>query len=98
LGVLSLWAYDGKHPGIYLREDGRGTYEENKVSGNAFAGVCVRQRGIPTVRRNKITGNGYQGVSLRDEGGGTFEDNDLRQHAWPVGHCGLSASEGQAGT
>jgi parallel beta-helix repeat protein len=73
--------HDGKQAGVYIYEDGRGTLEDNDISGNARAGVAIKTGGDPTLRRNKINRNGYEAVWIYEGGRGTIEDNDLTDNA-----------------
>ena len=70
--------HDGKASGIFVYENGRGTFENNDVFGNAYAGVEVKREADPLVRRNRIHDGKSVGISVHDNGRGTFEDNDLR--------------------
>ena len=70
--------HDGKQSGIYVYDNGRGTFEENEVWGNAHVGMAVGNGGDPVVRRNHIHGNSLTAVLVFGKSAGTFEDNDLR--------------------
>ena len=63
---------------FYIHEGGRGTLEDNDISGNlGEAGVLVRRAGNPSLRRNVIHDGKEAGVFVTDDGRGTLEDNDI---------------------
>jgi parallel beta-helix repeat protein len=60
----------GKAGGVLVHDNGRGTLEDNDISGNA-AGVGIKTGGEPTPRGNKINRNKKNaGVSVFAGGGG----------------------------
>ena len=69
--------HDGKHAGVFVFENGLGTFEDNDIFGNALAGVCISQGGNPTLRRNRIHDGLQGGVMAWENGQGTLEDNDI---------------------
>ena len=69
--------HDGKRAGVFVYEDGRGTYEDNDVFGNAHSGFVVQEGADPVVRGNRISANAYQGISVYGGGKGTYERNHL---------------------
>ena len=70
--------HDGKSAGIFVYENGRGTFEDNDVFGNANVGVEVKNEADPVLRRNRIHNGNLRGIHVWDNGRGTYEDNDLR--------------------
>jgi parallel beta-helix repeat protein len=66
---------DSREDGVYIHDDGRGTFEENQITGNRQRGVAIA--GTPTLRRNRINGNRWSGIQAWGGGGGLAEDNDL---------------------
>ncbi|CCG09408.1 Serine/threonine protein kinase [Pararhodospirillum photometricum DSM 122] len=79
--------HDGKAGGIFVYEQGRGTFEDNEVTGNASAGIEVIEGADPVVRRNQISQNAYEGIWVYNKGAGTYENNDLRNNvrgAWDI--------------
>ena len=70
-----------------MSHSGRGTLEDNDITGNAYPGVEIRNDGNPTMRGNRINRNDYQAVWIHDGGRGVVEDNDLTgnaQGAWLI--------------
>ena len=62
---------DGKTNGIYVLENGRGTFEGCTVTGNAYPGIVVQQGGDPVVRECTIARNRNHGVAVWATGRGT---------------------------
>ncbi|HMC32206.1 MAG TPA: right-handed parallel beta-helix repeat-containing protein [Candidatus Angelobacter sp.] len=75
--------HNGKSTGVYVYENGQGTFEDNDIFSNASAGVAVRSGGNPTLRRNRIHDGKQSGVYVCENGQGTFEDNDIFSNALP---------------
>lgn len=69
--------HDGKSSGIFVYENGQGTFEDNDIYGNATSGVAVRSGGNPTMRRNRIHDGKTSGVYIYENGQGIIEDNDI---------------------
>ena len=69
--------HDGKQGGVFVWEDGRGTFEDNDIFANELAGIEVKSGGDPTVQRNRIHDGKQGGVFVCEDGRGTFEDNDV---------------------
>lgn len=69
--------HDGKQSGIFVYEQGRGTFEDNEVYGNTKAGIVVTEGGDPVVRRNRIHDGKASGIFIYEQGRGTFEDNEV---------------------
>ena len=63
--------HDGKSGGVLVRDGGRGTLEDNDITGNTRAGVEIRAGGDPTLRRNQIHWNKYAAVWIYEGGRGT---------------------------
>lgn len=78
---------DGKQTGIFVYDNGRGTFEDNDIVANASAGIAVRSGATPTVRANRINRNGYEAIWIYEGGRGSFVENDLRNNkrgVWDV--------------
>jgi parallel beta-helix repeat protein len=73
--------HDGQQGGVFVYEQGLGTFEDNDVFANALAGFEVKEGGNPTVRRNRIHDGQQGGVYVWGHGLGTFEDNDVFANA-----------------
>jgi parallel beta-helix repeat protein len=74
--------HDSKSCGVLIWEDGRGTLEDNEITGNRLSGVEIKTGGNPTLRRNRINDNRGSAVFVHDRGRGVFEDdNDLTGNA-----------------
>jgi parallel beta-helix repeat protein len=73
--------HDCRGAGIFVYEDGRGTFEDNDVFANTLAGIEVRDSGDPTVRRNRIHDGKGSGILVHNNARGTFEDNDVSANA-----------------
>jgi F-box protein 11 len=82
--------HDGKEPGVFVQENGLGTFEDNDIFGNARAGVGVKEGGNPTVRGNRIHDGKQGGVFVYEHGLGTFEGNDISGNAY----SGVEVREG----
>lgn len=63
--------------GLYILDNGRGTYEENEIFGNVLAGISVKTGADPVVRRNRVFDGRESGVYIFENGRGTFEDNEV---------------------
>ncbi|MAQ95971.1 MAG: hypothetical protein CMM84_20890 [Rhodothermaceae bacterium] len=74
--------HDGKQAGVFVYEDGRGTYEDNDVFANAGAGFAVQEGADPVVRGNRIHHGKQSGVYIHTDGRGTYEDNDVFANAY----------------
>ena len=55
----------------------RGTYEDNDIFGNPFAGIEVKGKSAPIVWRNRIHDGKQAGIYLHEDAGGTYEDNQI---------------------
>ena len=73
--------HDGKDGGVFVYEEGRGTYEDNDVFGNAHSGFSVQEGSDPVVRGNRIHDCKQAGVYIHTDGRGTYEDNDVFANA-----------------
>jgi len=69
--------HNGKQAGIFVYENGQGTFEDNDIFSNALAGVEVQTGGNSTLRRNRIRDGKSAGVNVNENGQGTFEENDI---------------------
>ena len=65
--------YDGKHAGIAVSDDGKGTFVNCDLYGNRFAAIAAGTGGNPTVRNCRIHDGGQVGVWIAEGGKGTFE-------------------------
>ena len=63
---------DGKQSGIWVVENGAGTFERCTVTGNAKAGIRVETGGNPTVRECTVERNRDHGIKVWDTGLGTI--------------------------
>jgi parallel beta-helix repeat protein len=63
--------------GVYVYENGAGTFEGNDVFANKTVGFVVTTGGAPTVRNNRIHDGPNAGVYVYENGAGTFESNDI---------------------
>jgi parallel beta-helix repeat protein len=63
---------DGKNAGIWVEENGKGTFERCRVTGNAYAGIAARTGGDPAVRDCTVTGNRDHGIAVLSGGRGTI--------------------------
>ena len=75
--VRACRIHDNKQHGVYVLEQGRGTFEDNDISANTWSGVIVTSGGDPAVRACRIHDNKQHGVYVFKQGRGTFEDNDI---------------------
>ena len=73
--------HDGEQTGVFVHENGQGTFEDNDISSNAFAGVTVMTGGNPSLRRNRVNKNGHKAIWILQQGRGTYEKNDLKENA-----------------
>jgi parallel beta-helix repeat protein len=69
--------HDGNESGVFVYDEGQGTFEDNEIFGNTLGGVSVKTSGNPTVRRNRIRDGKGSGVTVYENGQGTFEDNEI---------------------
>ena len=69
--------HDNKQSGVYVHEQGRGTFEDNDISANTKNGVEVNSSGDPTIRNNKIHHNHPCGIRVPFGGGGTITGNNV---------------------
>jgi len=74
--------HDGQSSGVYVYDNGLGTFEDNEIFGNAFSGVEVKGGGNPTLRRNRIHDGKSAGVLVYDNAQGTIEDNEISDNAF----------------
>ena len=74
--------HDGKSTGLYVYENGQGTFEDNDIFGNALSGIEVKTGANPTIRRNRIHDGKSGGVFVHENGQGMFEDNDVFGNAF----------------
>ena len=72
--------HGGKAGGVFVYDQGRGTFEDNDIFANECAGVTISEGGDPVLRRNRISQNGFEGIWVHEGGRGTFEANDLRDN------------------
>ena len=49
--------YGGNQSGVFIYENGLGTFEDNDIFGNAYSEVLIATGGNPTLRRNRIDGS-----------------------------------------
>jgi F-box protein 11 len=82
--------HDGKAGGVFVYEDGLGTFEDNEIFGNALSGVSIKEGGNPTLRRNRIHDGKQGGVFVFNNGLGTLEDNEIFGNAF----AGVEIKEG----
>jgi hypothetical protein len=75
--------HDGAQSGVFVYDQGLGTFEDNDIYAHAYAAVDVQSGGNPTVRRNRIHDGKQNGVLVGTDGLGTFEDNDIFGTALP---------------
>ena len=80
--VRACRIHDNKQHGVYVAEQGRGTFEDNDISANTWSGVIVTSGGDPAVRACRIHDNKQHGVYVAEQGRGTFEDNDISANTW----------------
>ena len=73
---------DGKQSGIYVWENGRGTIERCRVTGNALAGIEVKQGGDPVVRECTFADGKQNGIYVYENGRGTFEGCTVTGNAY----------------
>jgi F-box protein 11 len=69
--------HDSKQAGVYVYQNGQGTFEDNDIFANVLSGVEIRTGGNPTLRRNRIHDGKAGGVLVGENGLGTLEDNDI---------------------
>jgi parallel beta-helix repeat protein len=69
--------HDSKQSGVFIYDNGRGTFEDNEIFANALNGVESSEGGDPTLRRNSIHSNEQTGVIVYESGKGTLEDNEI---------------------
>ena len=73
--------HDAHASGIFVYEQGLGTFEDNDVFANALSGFEVKGGANPTVRRNRVHDGRQNGFFVHEQGLGTFEDNDVFANA-----------------
>lgn len=61
---------DSRDNGIFILEDGGGTIERCRVSGNGSAGVMTKSGGDPTVRECELRDNKQAGIAILESGRG----------------------------
>ena len=81
--------HDGKHSGVLVYDNGKGTIEDNEICGNSFQ-VSIRKEGNPLVRKNRIYDGKQIGVYVSDNGKGIIEDNEIFRNTY----SGLQIGEG----
>lgn len=69
--------HGGNQSGLFIYDNGVGTYEENEIFGNTLAGVAVRSAADPVVRRNRIFDGRGAGIQIYEQGRGIFEENEI---------------------
>ncbi|KAJ8308160.1 hypothetical protein KUTeg_013034, partial [Tegillarca granosa] len=79
---VGIFTFDnGLTGGVYVHENGRGQFMDNKIHSNNFAGVWITSNSDPTIRKNEIY-NGHQGgVYIFGEGRGLIEHNNIYGNA-----------------
>jgi parallel beta-helix repeat protein len=82
--------HDGKESGLFVYDQGLGTFEENEITGNQLAGVSVRNGANPTVRRNRIVDGKDVGIHVFEDGLGIIEDNEVSANTG----TGISITDG----
>jgi parallel beta-helix repeat protein len=82
--------HDGEQGGVFVYDQGLGTFEDNEIVRSGTAGIEVKDEANPTIRRNRIYDGKQGGVRVADHGLGTFEDNDIFANAG----AGISVKSG----
>ena len=59
--------------GIWVYEQGKGTFERCGIVGNAYAGIAVKDGGDPVVRDCQVRDGKQVGIYVHTQGKGTFE-------------------------
>ncbi len=75
--VTGCKIHDGKASGVFVNENGLGTFNDCEIYGNALPGIAVATSGNPTVTGCKIHDGKRGGVFIVDQGMGTFNNNTL---------------------
>ena len=75
--VVQCEIHHGQTGGIYVHENGRGQFLENKIHSNNFAGVWITSNSDPTIRKNEIYDGHQGGVYVFGEGRGLIESNNI---------------------
>ena len=65
---------DSRDNGIFILEEGGGTIEKCRISGNGSAGVMTKSGGDPTVRECELRDNKQAGIVVLENGRGTFTE------------------------
>ncbi|KAK3287608.1 hypothetical protein CYMTET_4889 [Cymbomonas tetramitiformis] len=84
-------ARSGARGGIFVTEQGQGSFEGCDVYENKVHGVCVQGTGSPTVRGTRVHGNVLAGIFVTEQGQGSFEDCEVcgsRRHGVCVSGTG----------
>ena len=81
--------HDAKNAGIFISNDGKGTFDKNEIFNNDF-GIAVTSVGASIVSNNKIYNNKEFGILISDNGKGTFEQNETFNN----GDCGILVKTG----
>jgi len=69
--------HDGKAGGVFIRENGKGTLEDNDIFANARTGSRSKRAPIRPPPQSYIEKQASRSLGSRGSGG-TFEGNDLR--------------------
>jgi F-box protein 11 len=70
--------HGGAAGGLFVWNEGRGTFLDCDISGHAYSGVEIKQGGNPILRRCKVHGQGnHNGVMIWDHGKGTLEECEV---------------------
>ena len=79
--VTDCKIHDAKGDGVWVGENGSGTFERCDIFGNAESGVCVDHGGNPTVKDCKIHNGKQSGVYVGRKGNGVFKNNTFYGNA-----------------
>lgn len=61
--------------GVFVRNGGKGSIEDNRVEGASCFGIYVQSHSTPLVARNAIGNCGIHGIMVSKEGQGMFKEN-----------------------
>jgi parallel beta-helix repeat protein len=79
--------HSGRFGGVWVAEQGRGTFDDCDIVDNGHHGVVVRQAGYITLTNCRVQRNGWNAISVADTSGARVKYCDLRgnrRSAWEI--------------
>ncbi len=86
--LFSRWLMqNGRFGGVWVAEQGRGTFDDCDIVDNGHHGIVVRQAGHVTLTHCRVQRNGWNAISVADTSGARVTHCDLRgnrRSAWDI--------------